>query len=183
MSDTAICDYAKARAFHAQTLERWLSWQPADRTALADLAIALKMGENHVRDIMDWLDEIALRDHAKIHEILNCKAVTDIATDPRFGRADRLKRVKEQIRRLRFPRLAETEDAIRARIRALKLHPGITLTVPQGLEGGRLQVEFSAAREAELQQLAAQLCAAIEKPAVAEIFALLSGRQVESSDI
>ncbi|HSK30759.1 MAG TPA: hypothetical protein VLA17_12430 [Candidatus Limnocylindria bacterium] len=183
MSDTAICDYAKARGFHAQTLERWLSWQPADRAALADLALALKMGENHLRDIMDWLDEIALRDQARIYEVLNDRAVVDISTDPRLGRADRLKRVKEQIRRVRFPRLAETEDAIRAKIRALKLHPGITLSVPQGLEGGRLQVEFSAAREAELKQLAEQLCAAIEKPVVAEIFALLSGRQAESPDV
>lgn len=180
MSDKAICDYAKTRAFHAQTLERWLSWQPPDRAALADLAIALKMGENHLRDMMDWFEEIALRDQTKIHEVLNYKAVTDITTDPRLGRADRLKRVKEQIRRLRFPRLAETEDAIRAKIQALRLHPGIKLSVVPGLEGGRLQVEFSAGREAELKQLAEQFAAAIERPGVAEIFALLSGRQAES---
>ena len=54
--------------------------------------------------------------------ILTSKAIDDIATDPRLGRADKLKRIKEQLRRLRFPRLAETEDAIRAKIQALKLH-------------------------------------------------------------
>jgi hypothetical protein len=160
-----------------------LSWQPADRAALADLVIALKVGENHLRDMMDWLEEIALRDRTKIHQVLNSKAVTDITTDPRLGRADRLKRVKERIRRLRFPRLSETEDAIRAKIQALKLHPDIVLSVPLGLEGGRLQVEFSATREAELKKLTDQLCAAIEKPAVAEIFALLSGGQTESPEI
>ena len=82
---------------------------------------------------MDWLEEISLRDGQSIHAILTSKAIDDSATDPRLGRADRLKRIKEQIRRLRFPRLAETEDSIRAKIQELKLHPEIRMSVPPGL--------------------------------------------------
>jgi hypothetical protein len=175
MTDTAICDYTKAKAFHPRTLERWLSWQPADRSALADLAIPLKMGENHLRDIMDWLEEIALRERAKIHEILSLRAVTDCAGDPRLGRGDKLKRVKEEVRRMRFPRLAETEDAIRARIQALKLHPEVRLSVPPGLEGGRLQVEFHAGSREELKRVAEKLAGAVETESVGQIFALLAG--------
>lgn len=177
MTDTAICDYAKAKAFHPRTLERWLSWQPADRSALADLAIALKMGENHLRDMMDWLEEIALRERAKIHEILSLRAVTDRAGDPRLGRGDKLKRVKEEVRRMRFPRLAETEDAIRARIQALKLHPEVRLSVPPGLEGGRLQVEFHAGSREELKRVAEKLAGAAETASAGEIFALLAGEK------
>jgi hypothetical protein len=47
------------------------------------------------------------------------------------------------------------------------------------LEGGRLQVEFSAARHQELKNLSAKLSEAVEKSTVAEIFNLLSGRQSE----
>lgn len=179
MSETAIRDYAKARGFHVQTLERWLSWQSSDRAALAELVFALKFGENHLRDMMDWLEEIALRDDAPIHEILGRKMVGDITTDPRLGRADKLKRVKDQVRRWRFPRLAETEDAIRAKIQGLKLHPGVRLSVPPGLEGGRLQVEFSAASHEELKQFTAKLSEAAENTVVAEIFELLSGVRPE----
>jgi hypothetical protein len=179
MSETAIRDYAKARGFHVQALERWLSWQPSDRAALAELVFALKIGENHLRDVMDWLEEIALRDQVNIHQILGRQIVGDITTDPRLGRADKLKRVKEQVRRWRFPRLAETEDGIRGKIQALKLHPGVSLAVPPGLEGGRLQVEFSAASYEELKQLTAKLSDALEKTVTAEIFALLSGARPE----
>ena len=175
MSEQEIRDYATAKGFHPQTLERWLNWQPDDAGALAQLAFALKVSENHLRDLMDWLEEISLRDGQTIHAILTSKAIDDSATDPRLGRADRLKRIKEQIRRLRFPRLAETEDAIRAKIQELKLHPEIRMTVPPGLEGGQLRVEFAAASHAELKLLATKLTEATDKTGMAEIFDLLAG--------
>ena len=175
MSEREIRDYSTAKGFHPQTLERWLSWQPDDAGALAGLAISLKISENHLRDLMDWLEEISLRDRRSIHAILTSKAVDDSATDPRLGRADRLKRIKEQLRRLRFPRLAETEDAIRAKIHDLKLHPEIRLSVPPGLEGGQLRIEFAAASHAELKQLATKLTEAADKASMPEIFDLLAG--------
>ena len=175
MSEQEIRDYATAKGFHPQTLERWLNWRPDDAGALARLAFALKVSENHLRDLMDWLEEISLRDGQTIHAILTSKAIDDSATDPRLGRADRLKRIKERIRRLRFPRLAETEDAIRAKIQELKLHPEIRMTVPAGLEGGQIRVEFTAASHAELKLLAMKLTEATDKTGMAEIFDLLAG--------
>jgi hypothetical protein len=177
MSETEIRDYITARGFHPRTLERWLSWERADQDALAEIAQNLKVGENHLRDLMDWLEEIALRDRSRIHDILGSKAIADIETDPRLGRADKLKRIKEQVRRLRFPRLAETEDAIRNKIQALKLASGIRLSVPSGLEEGRLQVEFKATSHDELKRMIAQLTDAAEKDSVREIFELLAGRR------
>ena len=175
MSERQIRDYSTAKGFRPQTLERWLSWQADDADALAGLAISLKISENQLRDLMDWLEEIALRDRQSIHAILTSKSIDESATDPRLGRADRLKRIKERIRRLRFPRLAETEDTIRAKIQDLKLHPEIHVTVPPGLEGGQLNIEFAAASHAELRQLAAKLTAAADKDSMPEIFELLAG--------
>lgn len=125
---------------------------------------------------MDWLEEVALRDSVSIQAVLSTKAVDNIATDPRLGRADKLKRIKEHIRRLRYPRLAETEDAIRVKIQELKLHPEIRLSVAPGLEGGNLRVEFAAANYDELKRLAEKLHQAAEKKLPAEIFDLLAGQ-------
>lgn len=180
MGESAIRDYARGRGFHWQTLERWLGWTEADRDVLAALAVDLKASENHLRDMMDWLEEIALRDDAKIHEILASPAIAAIRTDPRLGRADKLKRIKEQLRRRRFPRLAVLEDALGATIKALKLPAGMRLNAPPGLEGGRLKVEFDAGSAAELRELSERLSAAAATDAMAQIFALLSGRRGES---
>jgi hypothetical protein len=176
MAESEIRAYAAGKSFHPRTLERWLSWDAADGAALERLAFALKISENHLRDLMDWLEEVALRDHVSIQAVLNAKVVDDVATDPRLGRADKLKRIKEHIRRLRFPRLAQTEDLIRAKIQDLKLAPEIRLSVTPGLEGGNLRVEFTAANYDELKRLAEKLRQAAETSLPAEIFELLAGQ-------
>jgi len=175
MSEIAFRSFAESKGFHASTLSRWLSWHAADRIALAKLALDLKISENHLRDLMDWSEEIALRDGIVIAAIFAGKAVDDIATDPRLGRADKVKKIKENLRRLRFPRLARTEDEIQGKIRALKLQPEIRVTVPPGLEGGRLQIEFSVTNRQDLKRLADKLAAAAESDFTGEIFTLLSG--------
>ena len=142
---------------------------------MAEIVFALKVSENQLRDAMDWLEEIALRDQSTIHEILGGSVITEIHTDPRLGRADKVKRIKDQLRRMRFPRLAETEDAIQKRIQSLKLQPEIRVSLPPGLEGGRIQVEISAASREELKRASKKLSDATENELTAEIFTLLSG--------
>jgi hypothetical protein len=115
----------------------------------------------------------------QVRQILGNGSIAALESDPRLGRADKLKRIKDQIRRWRFPRLAQTEDSIRARIQELKLQPEIRLTVPPGLEGGRLRVEFDAASQDELRRLIAKLADVTGKEAVREIFGLLAGRTPE----
>ena len=78
-------------------LERWLGWDEVARNGLLRLAVGLKAGENQLRDLMDWLEDIALRDGLAIGALLSGKAILDVETDPRLGRADKLKRIKEQI--------------------------------------------------------------------------------------
>lgn len=176
MSESEIRAYAREKGFHPQTVQRWLTWADEDKTALSSLVDLLKPSENHLRDMMDWLEEIALRDRVGISEILFSKTIEDLKTDPRRGRADRLKQIKEQIRRLRYPRLAATEEEIRKRIQSLKLHPEIRLSVPAGLEGGRLQVEFSATSIDQICELAEKLGNAATAPEAREIFVLLAGQ-------
>jgi hypothetical protein len=175
MTDEQIREYAESRRFHPQTLARWLGWDEADRDALFRIAYGLKVGENHLRDLLDWLEEIAGRDGSAVRDVLASRGIIETETDPRLGRADKLKRIKEQIRRLRFPRLARTEDAIRERIQELKLQPEIRLSVAPGLEGGALQVAFQSSDAAEFERLAGKLLQAADKDAVKEIFRLLSG--------
>ena len=175
MIDHEIIAYSEARGFHKQTLERWLKMTEADRRALWGLVKDLKLGEDHLRDFLDWLEEIGLRDGASISEVLKGEFLLRISSDPRLGRNDKLKQIKEELRRRRFPRLARTEEEIRRRIRELKLRPQIQISVPPGLEGG-VTVQVKAASCEELARLAKELGALSERKATKEIFGLLEGR-------
>jgi hypothetical protein len=174
MTAQTIHEYAQSKGFHPQIKERWLSWNANDGAALLEVAVSLKAGENHLRDLMNWLEEIALRDGIAIGEVLRSKTISDIRTDPRLGRADRLKRIKDQIRRIRFPRLSQIEDSIQSKIRQLRLPPVVRVSVPAGLEGGDLQVEFTAGNPAEFKKILKELGAAAESESLAEIYVLLN---------
>lgn len=138
------------------------------------------MGENHFRDFLDWLEEIALRDDTNIHEILRREFIGGISSDPRLSRNDRLNRIKEEVRRLRFPRLSQIEGEIQKRIREMKLKPQIRMSVSPGLEGGTLTVQVRATSYEELKRLVGELGQAVAKEAVQEIFALM-GREENGS--
>jgi hypothetical protein len=176
MIDQQILAYSQAKGFHSRTLERWLKLTPVDREALLNLARGLKMGENHFRDFLDWMEEIALRDGVSLCEILKGDSLLRISSDPRLSRNDKLKHMKEELRRLRFPRLARIEEEIRRRVHELKLSAQIQITVAPGLEGGGLTVQMKAGSYEELARLAKELGALPERKAMREIFDLLEGR-------
>jgi len=122
------------------------------------------------------LEEIALRDGVDLCHILQREPFLGISSDPRLGRNDKLKRIKEEVRRLRFPRLTSMEEAIRKRLQEIRLSPQIRITVPPGLEGG-LTVQMRAASRKELERLVGELSQLLEKKAVQEIFSLLEGAE------
>ncbi|MGH7828980.1 MAG: hypothetical protein ACREP8_02270 [Candidatus Binatia bacterium] len=176
MLDQSIREYAKEKGFHSQTLERWLRLPAADREALFELTQTLKLGENHFRDFLDWLEEISVRDGVAVHEVVKGESFSRILSDPRLGRADKLKCVKEELRRLRFPRLSRIEKEIQKKIRELRLSARIQVSVPPSLEGGALTVQIKAASHEELRRLVKELEGTLERDGMREIFVLLSGK-------
>jgi hypothetical protein len=167
--------YCRLKGFHPQTQSRWLAFSPDDREAVLRLSQELKPGENHFKDILDWLEEIALRDGTGIAYILSREELSRIATDPRLGRNDKLRRIKDKLRRLRFPRLARIEEEIQQRVRGMKLDPRARLIVPAGLEGGAVTIEMKAASHDELKRLSADLARAVDGEEMKAIFALMRG--------
>ena len=180
MTDQTILEYGKERGIRNQTLKRWLDLPESDQGALLDLANGLKIGENHLRDLLDWAEEISLRDGLSLCGLIKGENLEPIWSDPRLGRGDKLRRIKEEMRRLRFPRLVTMEREIQKRIRALGIVSQIQFSVPPGLEGGSLTVHLSATNEADMKKLGEELEKLLERSEIKDIFEYLSGRAVES---
>jgi hypothetical protein len=178
MIDQEIQEYCRLKGFHEQTQRRWLKLSESDAQALLHFVQALKVGENHFKDVLEWLEEIALRDGAGVAQILNRDTLSRIASDPRLGRNDKVKRIKDELRRQRFPRLARIEEELRRRVREMKLDPQVRLIVPAGLEGGAVSIEMKAGSYDELKHLSAELARVVDQEGMKEIFALLRGEQV-----
>lgn len=174
MIDQQIQAYCRSKSFHPKTQERWLGLSEADREALLQLAEALKAGENHFKDLLDSFEEIALRDGIGIATLLR-EDLSRITSDPRLGRNDKLKRLKEELWRLRFPRLAHIEMEIQRRVREMKLNQQMQVSVPPGLESGAVTVQVKATDCDEMKRLIGDLVRLSEGEQMKQIFALLRG--------
>src|SRR3954466_15026449 len=93
-----IRSYCRSKGFHPQTEARWLGYNDVDREALLELMSQVKAGENHLKDLLDWFEEIALRDGTGIAALLR-EDLSGIVSDPRLGRNDKLRRLKDELRR------------------------------------------------------------------------------------
>lgn len=174
--DDAISNYARERGIQRETQRRWQGLCNADQRALLELAIGLKLGQNHFRDVLDWCIEIALRESVSIASVVGGDAVGLVVRDSHLGRNDKLKHVKEILRRRRFPRLTRIEGEVQKRLRALRMDPRISITVSPGLEGG-VKVELSARSADNLEGLALEVASMARKESTRKVFDLLAGRE------
>jgi hypothetical protein len=165
--------FAREHRYGAATLERWLALETADGHALLELAEDLRLGENQLRDLWKWAEEIALRDHRSLAQVLAHESLAVLRRSRSLGRNDKLRLAKAALRRLRFPQLVAAEERLAALVRQLDLPRNIRVTFPEFLEGDAVRVEIVANSVASLEAAAERLRAAAEAPACTAIFQVL----------
>jgi hypothetical protein len=165
--------FARERRYSAATLERWLALDPPDGHALLELARELRLGENQLRDLWEWAEEIAQRDRRSLAQVLAHESVAALRRNRTLGRNDKLKLIKAALRRLRFPQLAATEERLAALVGQLDLPRNIRVTFPEFLEGDEVRIEIVADSVASLQTAVDRLRVAAAAPACAKIFQTL----------
>ena len=170
-----IEQYGAQRGIRRQTVERWLRLSESDGEVLLELARVLNIGENHLREILDWTEEMAHRDGGGLREIVMSSSIEPVWKDAKLGRNDKLRRIKEELRRLRFPRLVHAEREIQKRIRTMGLKSEIQLSVPAALEGGSVMLQVKATSHQDLKRLVGELGALVDRPEIKEVFDYLSG--------
>lgn len=174
--DTALAEqiftYAQQKRLNPQTLARWQAWAEPDQAALFAFVYELQLGENHLRDFLDWCEECVLRDGGTIAELLARPEIRHPLT-AKLGRNDKLKAVKEALRKLRYPRLSRLEEDLRAAVKALDLGSRVRVSFAPSLEGDEITVEIKARSEKELEESLARLRQRLADRTFQQLFALL----------
>lgn len=164
--------YAQEKHLSTQTLARWRAWREEDQAAFLTVARELRLGENQVRDLLDWLEEIILRDGGTIGEVLARPEIRRSLAQP-LSRNDKLKLVKEAVRKLRYPRLSQLEDNLRAAVKALDLGPRVRVSLPPTLEGDEVTIALTVRGVQELRDNLERLAQRVENGAFQRVFGLL----------
>ncbi len=151
-----LAAYAQRKHLSLATSDRWQAWQAEDQAALLSCAQELQLGENQLKDFLDWLEEIALRDETAIQAVLGQMEIRN-ALATQGSRNDKLKAVKTALRKMRYPRLTQLEASARAAVKALDLGRSVQISLPPAFEGDEITVTFHARNTQELQERLSRL--------------------------
>ena len=175
LSTDSLTSYAEQKRLSAQTLARWQGWDEADQQALLRLAQELQLGENHLRDFVDWLEEIVLRDGGSIAAVLDQPEIQRPLTSKqsRQSRNDKLKVVKEALRKLRYPRIARLEEELKAGVKALDLGRQVHIAFPPAFEGDEVTFEIKVRNVKDLADSLLRLQQRIDDQSLQHLFDLL----------
>jgi hypothetical protein len=143
-----------------------------DQSAFLILVVELQPGENHIRDFLHWFDEIVLRDGGTVAELLTRAEIRRVLA-AKLGRNDKLKAVKEILRKIRYPHLSRLEEELRIAVKALDLGNQIQVSFPPSLEGDEVTVQLKARNVKELRESLERLWQRVEDGALQRMFNLL----------
>jgi hypothetical protein len=170
--DSEIRALAAARHLPVSHLERWLAIDGRGREVMLGFARALRLRTGQIVEALELLDEIAVRDGTEVADIL---ARPSLARLPGASgaRPDRARDFVAGLRRMRFPRLAETTAHLEAEIAALKLPSGMRVVLPPRLSSDELTIQLRLSSAAELDRALAVLTERRER--IARIIGILAG--------
>ena len=168
----SLAYYAEQKRLSAQTLTRWQAWDETDQHALLRLAQELQLGENHLRDFVDWLEEIVLRDGGSIAAVLNTGEIQR-PLSTKQSRNDKLKVAKEALRKLRYPRIARLEEELKAGVKALDLGRQVCISFPPAFEGDKVTFEIKVRNVKDLADSLSHLQQRIDDESLQHLFDLL----------
>ena len=167
-----IAAYAQRKRLSGTTLARWQAWPATDQAALFSLLQDLQCGENHLKDLLDWLEEIAARDEQSVTDILERRELRSARTTP-GSRHDKLKAVKTMLRKIRYPRLTRLEENVRQAVKALDLGRVGQVSFPPDFEGDEVTLTLTVRNVHELRDVLSQLQQRLEDSRFQRVFEAL----------
>jgi len=130
---------------------------PKDRMALLSLILPLKLGENRLRELLTFLEEITRRERLTMREVLKRPEIQAVLSQQGLTPSQRAERMKRALLALRYPRMRSLEEKFEKKRKELNLPPNISLQHQPFFEGKGLRVEFQFENAEEYRSIVASL--------------------------
>ncbi len=143
------------------------------RIALFNLFQQLKFGKNRQREFIHLLNDISKLTDMSIINILQKKEVQDILNNQQLTPPVKINRLKDFLKKLRYPEYTRIEQEFANIKKELKLPPNISLHPPAFFEGNKYTMELKFTSQREFKQLVGLLNDIIKKNKIKKIESLL----------
>jgi ParB-like chromosome segregation protein Spo0J len=140
--EQGLQEYLVRKNLSLSTSVLFLYLDKEDQQAILPLLEALQPGENRVKEIVSFLQEISLRDGVSLSSLLAWKDIAMILSDQETQRPQRIEQLRRVLREMRFPRLTAMEDKFAEYKQSLSLPPQISFHPPPFFEGEEFRMEL-----------------------------------------
>jgi hypothetical protein len=113
-----------------------------DAAGFAEIFNTLKLSLNKQREILTLAQEIAARENLSIREVLTKKEIKDLIVADTIDRAEKIRMLRQYLKRRRFPEITRAETAFAKRVKKLKLGSDIQLIPPKNFEGSNYTLQM-----------------------------------------
>ena len=164
-----IKEYVLKEEVSRSNIRKLANLTPDDRVAILSLISHLKLGENRLREILTFLEEISRRNQCKAKEIVQRADIQVILSQKEFTSSQKTERIKKVLMDLRYPAMHQLEEEFQKKRKGLNLPSSISLHHSPFFEGKELRVEFQFETIEEYQSIVSALSLLLDREEFQEI--------------
>jgi len=140
-----------------------------NRRAILSLISSLKLGENRLKEVLTFLEEISRRNRCEGKDIVQRPEIQAILSQKELTPSQKTERIKKVLTDLRYPKLNQLEKTFEKKRKELNLPSNVSLHHPPFFEGKRLKIEFQFETKEEYRFIVESLSSLPDKKEFEEI--------------
>lgn len=149
-------------------------WDDAGRDAVVSLLNTLRPGVNKCRELLELIDETAVKENTTPYEILNRTEIQTPLNDADLPANEKYETLHQQLRLWRFPVLTDLQRQVYRAIDQLKLDDKTRLRTPPNFESGQFKIELNFTSREELVKQVEQLFRVTDAEALDELIRIFN---------
>ncbi len=127
-------------------------WDERSRAAVFAVFKILRCSASIQVEIVEHIDEIAIRDEKVRAEIIETAGAREILESKELNHRQKTQALRELLAELRYPRLSSRQERFRREIESLGLPPRVKIIPPPAFEGNNWRIELSFTGPEELRK-------------------------------
>jgi hypothetical protein len=155
-----------------ETAELLAGLDASDRAAILGLFEHLAPGRNKARKILTLLEEIGRREGLKLKDILESPEIRAVLAAENLKRPQKEERVRDRLRRRRYPELTRLEEKRADLLKSLDLPEGVKFLGDPSFEGLEFALEMRFRDPEGFRKLALALARLADDPDLAALLDL-----------
>jgi hypothetical protein len=110
--------------------------------AILSMIAPLKLGENRLREILTFLEEISRSMKGTVREVVQRSEIQAVLFQKELTLSQKTERIKKVLKDLRYPKMHQMEEKFEQKKKDLNLPSNLSLRHQPFFEGRGLKVEF-----------------------------------------